>query len=170
MGPSTATSGFDRRNRTQRQMKPRFFEDFKKGDRLVTHGVTVTESHMLDFAQKYDPQVIHMDQVGAEQLPVGGIIASGWLTAALAFRQVVQTGFLHGGGVVSPGLTDMKFLRPVRPGDTITAIADVIEAKPTPNGSRGVVDILYTVNNQRGETVLSWLGRQLVALRPRGAA
>lgn len=151
-------------------MKPRFFEDFKKGDRLVTDGVTVTESHMLDFAQKYDPQVIHMDQVGAAKLPVGGVIASGWLTAALAFRQVVQTGFLHGGGVVSPGLKEMNFIKPVRPGDTITAIADVVEAKLTPNGSRGIVDILYTVNNQRGEAVLTWYGRQLVALRPRDAA
>lgn len=151
-------------------MKPRFFEDFKKGDRLVTDGVTVTESHMLDFAQKYDPQVIHMDQVGAAKLPVGGVIASGWLTAALAFRQIVQTGFLHGGGVVSPGLKEMNFIKPVRPGDTITAIADVVEAKLTPNGSRGIVDILYTVNNQRGEAVLTWYGRQLVALRPRDAA
>jgi len=151
-------------------MKPRYFEDFKQGDRLVTDGVTVTESHMLDFARKYDPQVIHMDRVGAEQLPVGGVIASGWLTAALAFRQVVQTGFLHGGGVVSPGIKEMNFLKPVRPGDTITAVADVVEAKLTPNGSRGIVDILYTVNNQRGEAVLTWFGRQLVALRPRDAA
>ena len=93
-------------------MKPRYFEDFATGDRVVTQGITLTEANIVDFGLRYDPQPLHIDKIAAEQGFYGGLIASGWQIAALAFRMFWQSGFIYGGSLGSPGVQDLRWLKP----------------------------------------------------------
>jgi acyl dehydratase len=147
-------------------MKPRYFEDFAAGDRVVTPGITFTEANIIDFGLRYDPQPIHIDKIAAGQGFYRGLIASGWQVAALAFRVVWQSGFLYGGSLGSPGVDELRWVKPVRPGDTIFVEAEVTGARVSAKGGRGYVHVTYAVKNQKGETVLTMKSVQLIALRP----
>lgn len=147
-------------------MKPRYFEDFAAGDRVVTPGVTLTDANIIDFGLRYDPQPIHIDKIAAEQGFYRGLIASGWQVAALAFRVVWQSGLLYGGSLGSPGVDELRWLKPVRPGDTIFVEAAVTGTRLSAKGDRGYLNVSYDVKNQRGETVLTMKGVQIQALRP----
>ncbi len=147
-------------------MKPRYFEDFAAGDRLTTLGITLTEGTMTQFALRYDPQPIHLDRPAAEAGFYRGLIASGWLVSALAFRMVWQSGFLYGGSLGSPGLDRLQWLKPVRPGDTLHVDLHVTRTRPSSKGGRGYVHVTYDVKNQHGDTVMSMDSVQLIAMRP----
>lgn len=147
-------------------MKPRYFEDFAGGDRVVTQGITLTDANIIDFGLRYDPQPLHIDKIAAEQGFYGGLIASGWQIAALSFRLFWQSGFIHGGSLGSPGIQDLRWLKPVRPGDTIFVEAEVTSTRLSSKGDRGYVGVSYTVKNQKGDTVLTMAGTQIMALRP----
>lgn len=147
-------------------MKPRYYEDFAIGDRMLTPGITLTEANIIDFAMRYDPQPIHVDAEAAARGFYGGIIASGWQLTALAFRMVWQSGFIYGGSLGSPGVDELKWTRPVRPGDTIAVEVEVLATRPSAKGGRGYLTVAYTVKNQRGEAVMSMKGTQIMALRP----
>lgn len=147
-------------------MKARFFEDFAVGDRLKSQAVTLTESMIVDYAAFYDPQPIHMDKAGAEAGYFGGLIASGWQVGAIAFRMVVQAGWLYGGAIASPGIDKVRWLAPVRPGDTIHTEVEVTGARPSSKGGRGILELAYEVKNQKGEIVMTWQGIQIMATRP----
>jgi acyl dehydratase len=146
-------------------VKPRYFEDFAPGDRLVTPGITLTEANIIDFGLRFDPQPIHIDKLAAEKGFYGGLIASGWQVGALAFRMVWQSGFLYGGSLGSPGVDELRWLKPVRPGDTIAVEAHVTGKRLSSKGDRGYVNVDYAVKNQSGETVMSMKSVQLVAVR-----
>lgn len=147
-------------------MKPRYYEDFAAGDRAVTQGVTLTEANIIDYGLRFDPQPIHIDKIAAEQGFYRGLIASGWQVAALAFRMVWQSGFLYGGSLGSPGVDELRWLKPVRPGDTIFVEVGVTGTRLSSKGGRGYVEVAYTVKNQKGETVLTLKGVQIIAVRP----
>ena len=147
-------------------MKPRYFEDFAEGDRVVTQGITLTEANIIDFGLRFDPQPIHIDKIAAEQGFYNGLIASGWQIAALSFRLFWQSGFIYGGSLGSPGVEELKWLKPVRPGDTIFVEAAVTGTRLSSKGDRGYVGVSYAVKNQKGETVLTMNGTQILALRP----
>jgi acyl dehydratase len=147
-------------------VKPRYFEDFAEGDRVVTQGITLTEANIIDFGLRFDPQPLHIDKIAAEQGFYNGIIASGWQIAALSFRLFWQSGFIYGGSLGSPGVEALHWLKPVRPGDTIFVEAAVTGTRLSSKGDRGYVGVSYTVKNQRGETVLTMTGAQIMALRP----
>lgn len=147
-------------------MKPRYFEDFAQGDRVVTQGITLTDANIIDFGLRFDPQPLHIDKIAAAQSFYGGLIASGWQVAALSFRLFWQSGFIYGGSLGSPGVEDLRWLRPVRPGDTIFVEAEVTSTRLSAKGGRGYVGVSYTVKNQKGETVLTMTGTQIMALRP----
>ncbi len=149
-------------------MTPRYFEDFKPGDRFETDGVTINQSMILDYALKYDPQPFHLDVTAAEKSPYGGLIAPGWLTGALAFRMVLQTGIFHGGSLGSPGIDKVRWLKPVRPGDTIRMICEVEAVRLSSKGNRGYVNMIFQAYNQNDEPVMSWESAQILALRPIG--
>ena len=151
-------------------MKPRYFEDFAPGDRQVTPGITLTEANIIEFGLRFDPQPIHIDVTAAELGFYGGLIASGWQTAALAFRLVWQSGFLYGGSLGSPGVDELRWLKPVRPGDTIAVEVGVTGTRASSKGDRGYVNVEYTVKNQKGETVMTMKSVQLLAMRPKGGA
>ncbi|HEY7609852.1 MAG TPA: MaoC family dehydratase [Alphaproteobacteria bacterium] len=147
-------------------MKPRYFEDFAEGDRVVTQGITLTEANIIDFGLRFDPQPLHIDKIAAEQGFYHGLIASGWQVASLAFRLLWQSGFIYGGSLGSPGVDELRWLVPVRPGDTIFVEAAVTGTRLSSKGDRGYVGVAYAVKNQKGETVLTMKGTQIMALRP----
>lgn len=134
----------------------KYFEELEVGEEVLSGGVTLTESAIIDFALKYDPQRFHIDVDAAKASPFGGLIASGFQTLALGFRMFFNTGFLGDTGLGSPGIQDLRWLQPVRPGDTLRTkvrIAGKRESKSKPD--RGIVDLEYTVYNQRDEEVLT---------------
>jgi acyl dehydratase len=148
-------------------MQEMFFEDFKPGDRFVSPGVTVTESMIVDFALVYDPQPFHLDSRAATASHFGGLVASGVQTLALGFRVFLQLGLFRVCSLGSPGLDELRWLRPVRPGDTIHSEVEVIEARPSRSKpDRGVLVMLFTICNQRDEHVLSMRNIQLTRCRP----
>jgi acyl dehydratase len=144
-----------------------YFEDFKVGDEITSPAATVTESQIIDFALTFDPQPIHIDVTAAARGAFGGLIASGFHTLALTFRLFYQTGALADGSLGSPGLDELRWLRPVRPGDTLHVVAKVVAARRSASKpDRGIVRIAYTTLNQDDEPVMTLVGNQLVAVRP----
>ena len=144
-----------------------YFEDFAPGQEIHTAGVTVTEDQIIDFALRFDPQPFHLDVEAARQSIFGGLIASGFHTMALTFRLYMQTNTLAAASLGSPGIDEVRWLRPVRPGDTLSAIVEVVDARPSASKpDRGIVTVKYTTRNQRGEPVMTMVGKQLVRRRP----
>ncbi len=148
-------------------MQDLFFEDFQVGNKFESPGLTVTESQIIDFAMQYDPQVFHLDAEGAKNTIYGGLIASGIHTIALTFRLFLQTGALSPkASLGSPGFDDLKWIKPVRPGDTLHVTGEVLEIKPSRSqGDRGIVRIRYTCINQKNEPVLTVIGNQILRCR-----
>jgi acyl dehydratase len=148
-------------------MNDRFFEDFSVGDTFSTGGITFTESMIVDFAVAYDPQPFHLNAEAAKAGPFGGLIASGFQTLALGFRQVLDLGLLRGGSMGSPGMDELRWTRPVRPGDTIRVKGEVVETKPSGSRpDRGTVRIRYAFVNQADETVMTMSCLHILKRRP----
>ncbi len=142
-----------------------YWEDFRPGDRIESPGITVTEGAIIDFAQRFDSQPFHMDREAAKESLYGGIIASGIHTVALTWRLLLSTGVLTA-NLGSPGFDELRWLRPVRPGDTLRAVAEVIDVRPsTHRPDRGTVRLRLATMNQHGETVQTVLCNQLIARR-----
>ena len=148
-------------------MGNQWFEDFEVGQRFVSQGVTFTEASIIDFAARYDPQRFHIDREAAAQTHFGGLVASGFQTLALSFRMFFQLGVIAESGIGAPGLEELRWTAPVRPGDTLRNEVEVIELIPSRSKvDRGVVRMRYTARNQRGETVMTLTVPQIVARRP----
>jgi acyl dehydratase len=144
-----------------------YFEDFTPGREFRTEGVAVTEAQIVDFARSFDPQPFHLDAEAAKETIYGGLIASGFQTMALTFRLFVQTRALTACSLGSPGVDELRWVRPVRPGDTLRATVQVVEQRPsTSKPDRGIVRLHWTTLNQRGEPVLTMTSMQLVRRRP----
>jgi len=144
-----------------------YFEDFTPGREFRTDGATITEAQILDFALAFDPQPFHLDAEAAKQSIFGGLIASGFHTMALTFRLFAQTRALAACSLGSPGVDELRWLRPVRPGDTLRAVVRVAEQRPSSSKpDRGIVRLQWTTLNQAGEPVLTMTSMQLVRRRP----
>jgi acyl dehydratase len=137
-------------------MRDMYWEDFKSGDRFLGMGVTVTRTMIIDFALAYDPQPFHLDSEAAAASHFGGLIASGIQTLALGFRSFAQLGLLRACGMGSPGLDELRWLRPVRPGDTLLTEVEIVEARQSQSKpDRGILVMAFTIRNQRDEEVLT---------------
>ena len=137
------------------------------GQRIDTTGVTLSEGEIIDFALRFDPQPFHLDVEAAKDTIFGGLIASGFHTMALTFRLYVQTNALAAASLGSPGIDEVRWLRPVRPGDTLRATIEVLDSRPsTSKPDRGIVSVKYTTFNQHGEPVMTMLSKQLMRRRP----
>lgn len=144
-----------------------YFEDFAVGERFVSPGVTVSEGMILDFALRYDPQPFHLDAEAAKETIFGGLIASGFQTLALGFRMLLQLGIFSASSMGSPGIDELRWPRPVRPGDTLHSELEVTETTPSRSKpDRGILKTTVRVVNQRGEDVLTFKGMQLIKRRP----
>ncbi len=144
-------------------MTERYFDDFAVGERFVTRGVTLTESGIIGFAMTYDPQPFHIDVEAAAQGNYGGLIASGFQTLALGFRMVLETGIFRDASMGSPGFDELRWLKPVRPGDTLHTELEVKEKTPSRSKpDRGILRVAYRVKNQKDEEVLTFLSMHLL--------
>jgi acyl dehydratase len=146
-----------------------YFEDFVPGRVFELGTIDVTADEIIEFATKYDPQPFHIDPEAAEQSPFGGLIASGWHTCAL-FMRLLFDGILHDSSSQgSPGMDELRWLAPVRPGDRLSGRSIVEEANPSatkPN--RGTVILRSEMVNQDGVVVLRMRGRGMYGRRPDG--
>ena len=133
-----------------------FFEDYEPGSVYEFGSIRVTEEEVLEFGRRFDPQVFHTDPAAAENTEYGGLIASGWHTAALMMR-LYSDHYLPGDStLVSPGVDELRWLRPVRPGDELSIRVTVADARPSrTKPDRGIVRSAVQVLNQRGEAVLT---------------
>jgi acyl dehydratase len=122
---------------------------------------------MIAFAALYDPQSFHIDVEAAKASPYGGLIASGFQTLAIGFRLFLDTAVLAGTSFGSNAVDELRWLKPVRPGDTLHTVARVIEARPSASKpDRGIVRASFRVLNERDEDVLTFLTTVFVARRP----
>ena len=148
-------------------MNERYLDDFTVGERFVTRGVTLTESLIIGFAMTYDPQPFHIDVEAARESNYGGLIASGFQTLALGFRMVLETGIFRASSMGSPGFDELRWLLPVRPGDTLHTELEVTEKKPSRSKpDRGILRVAYRIRNQKEEDVLTFLSMHLLRRRP----
>jgi acyl dehydratase len=149
----------------------RYFEDYRPGTVFDCGEVAVGEEEILDFARRFDPQPMHVDPRAAASGPFGGLIASGWHTAAMAMRLVVDRYLSKTASIASPGLDELRWLRPVRPGDRLAVRVRVLEARRSRSKpDSGIVTSLVEVRNQKGEPVMSFKGVNLMRCRPEPGA
>jgi len=146
-------------------MAGRYFEDFRVGDAIETEGATLTDSQIMDFAQRFDPQPFHMDVVAAADGPFQGLIASGFHTLSLTFRLLRDTGVITGTSLGGSGVDELRWLAPVRPGDTLRVRVEVAETRASRRGDRGTVRLAYATRNQRDETVMTCFMSHIIATR-----
>lgn len=145
----------------------RYLDDFSPGERFSTPGVTLTDAAIIDFALQYDPQAFHLDARAAADSLYGGLIASGFHTLSLAFRLFIQGGMLAASSMGSPGIDELRWLAPVRPGDTLHVELEVLEVKPSASRpDRGILRLRYVAHNQHGDAVLSFIVNHFLKRRP----
>lgn len=144
----------------------RYFEDYVPEAIYEFGQIRVTEDEIIEFARRFDPQEMHIDPQAAMQGAFGGLIASGWHTAAMMMRLVVDH-FLPGkASLGSPGIDELRWLRPVRPGDVLRVRVTVLDAtRSRSKPDRGVVRTLMEVLNQHGEVVMSLKAMNIIACR-----
>ena len=149
-------------------MAGRYFEDFRVGEVLQLGSRTVSEADIIAFARQFDPQPFHVDPVRAKASVFGGLIASGWHTASLFMRLLVD-GFIDQvvESLGSPGVDKVEWLKPVRPGDTLTGRLTIMELIPSKSrADRGTIKTRGELINQKGEVVMTIRGVGFFGRRP----
>lgn len=145
---------------------PLYFEDLSVGRRFETGSVRVDPEEIKAFAAGFDPQPFHLDEAAAATSFFGGLVASGWHTAALTMRLLVTSGLPIAGGVIGAG-GEVQWPRPVRPGDELRVVCEVVAAKPSASRpERGMITIRSETLNQAGEVVQVMSARLVVPRRP----
>jgi acyl dehydratase len=148
-------------------MSERYFEDYPQGAAFTTGTLTVGADDIVEFARKYDPQPMHTDPEAAARGRFGGLIASGWHTGAMMMRLFADNFLSPQSSVASPGIDELRWLQPVRPGDTLRLRVTILDARPSRSRpEQGIVRSLVEVLNQRGEIVMSLKPISLVRRRP----
>jgi len=144
----------------------RYFEDYIPGAVYEYGYATVTEAEILDFARAFDPQPIHIDPAFAAQGPFGGLIASGWHTAAIMMRLIADHYLSKVASLASPGIDELRWPAPLRPGDSVRLRVTVAEARRSRSKpDRGLVRTHVELVNQNDETVLTLTAMNLIAAR-----
>jgi acyl dehydratase len=140
------------------------FQDLTVGQIIEVGPREVSEGEIIAFATRYDPQPFHTDPVRAKASRWGGLIASGWMTCSIAMELVVR-GILEGGeSYGSPGVENIEWTHPVRPGDSLHLKATVLESRVSSSGHTGIVRIRWELLNQRDVLVLRLVGTSLFAI------
>ncbi len=148
-------------------MTTRWFEDYVEGSALEFGPLTVDEAEVIDFGRRFDPQPFHVDPAAAAAGPYGGLIASGWHTCSLMMRLLAEQYLSPASSLGSPGIDQLRWILPVRPGDELTLRTTVREARRSrTKPDRGLVRTHVELVNQSGAVVLSLLAMNLVRTRP----
>lgn len=147
------------------------FEEIQEGQVIELGPVTVTETEIIAFARQFDPQPFHTDPAFAMASRWGGIIASGWHTAALAMRMVVDGVLAGSTSVGSPGIDQLRWMQPVRPGDTLRLKIEVTQVRRSQSRANlGIVVWNWRMFNQEQREVASLVGTSLFEIKPGAAA
>ena len=145
----------------------RHFEDFGPGDVIELGSRLITREGIIAFAKEFDPQVFHVDEEAAKQTIYGGLLASGWHTGSLLMRLLCDGLLARTASLGSPGIDELRWVKPVRPGDTLSGRMTVLESIPSRSKpDRGMVRSLMELRNQHGEVVLTVKGLSLLGRRP----
>jgi acyl dehydratase len=143
-----------------------WFDDLKVGMRFTSEETTVSKEDVLRFAAEFDPQPFHLDEAAAKKTIFNGLAASGWHTAAIAMRLAVTARPFGPHPLLGAGVDELRWLKPVRPGDTLHLEGEVFELVPSRSKPQGVVRIKWTAYNQNGEAVYTFNPIAIVPTRP----
>jgi acyl dehydratase len=144
-----------------------WFDDLKLGMRFKSAGeVTVTADDIKRFASEFDPQPFHLDETAAKDTAFKGLAASGWHTAAIAMRLAVQTRPFGPHPLLGAGVDDLRWMKPIRPGDTLRLEGEVVELVASRSKPQGIVRVKWTLYDQNGEAVYTFNPIGIVPCRP----
>ncbi|WP_454710483.1 MaoC family dehydratase [Cupriavidus nantongensis] len=144
-----------------------YFEDFEVGSRRELGSYLVTEEEILAFARQYDPQPFHIDKEAAANSIYGGLISSGWMTCSIMMRLLVLSTIGKSASMGSPGVDEIRWLKPVYAGDTLTVVLNVLDTRASQSKpDRGIVHTQWEATNQRGELVCTVKGMGMYGRRP----
>lgn len=150
-------------------MTEQFLEDLEVGQTFGSGGLRIDAEAIQRFGAEFDPQPFHLDDEAARESMFGGLAASGWHTGAVTMRLVVESGFKPAGGVIGASLDEMRWPRPVRPGDELRVETEVLEVRPSKSRpERGIVKVRVTTLNQSDEPVQVYVGNLVVRSRGGG--
>ena len=144
-----------------------WFDDLKLGMRFKSGEVTVSKEDIIRFAREYDPQPFHLDEEAAKNTILGGLAASGWQTAALAMRLATECRPFGPHPLLGAGVDDLRWLKPVRPGDTLHLEGEVVDLVPSRSKPQGVARVKWTLYDQHGEAVYTFDPIAIVPSRPK---
>lgn len=148
-------------------MTKKYFEDFKVGQIEEFGNRAVSEEEVIEFATEFDPQSFHVDKAAAKDHFFGGIIASGWHTGSMLMRMIVDFQISNSSSMGSPGMDELRWISPVRPGETLKVKSEVLFAAKHPRKSdRGFVKFSYTVFNQDDQTKMTMTSSILFGCAP----
>ena len=146
----------------------RYLEDFQPGQKFGSGRLKVDEARIKSFAAEFDPQPFHLDDGAARASIFRGLAASGWHTAAMTMRLLVDSELKPAGGIVGAGFDEFKWPRPVRPGDELRLEIEVLEARPSKSRpDQGMIKVRTTTLNQNSEPVQISVGNLVVPKRPK---
>jgi acyl dehydratase len=151
-------------------MSVRYFEEFEVGQRYRSSGtVTVTAEQIKSFAASYDPQPFHLDEAAAQASFFGELVASGWMTASMTMRLLVESDIRPAGGMIGAGVEELRWPTVVRPGDVLRVEAEVLEVRASRSRPDiGIVKTRATTLNQKGEIVQ--VSRPTLVVKTRASA
>jgi len=147
-------------------MTARYLEEFAVGQTWGSRTVRIDEQQIKVFAEQFDPQPFHLDDKAACQSLFGGLAASGWHTAAITMRLLVESEVTPAGGILGVGVDELRWPRPVRPGDELHVESEVVEVRPSESRpNQGLIRVRATTLNQNGQAVQVFVANLLVARR-----
>lgn len=147
--------------------EPVWLEDLEIGEVRRFGRYEVTRGEILEFGRRFDPQPFHVDAAAAERSPYGGLIASGWHTGSLWMRLYADAVLREADSRGSPGIEELRWRAPVRPGDTLTGTTTILDARPSGSDpDRGTVFTESVMTNQSGVVVMTMRARGLFGRRP----
>jgi|694.fasta_scaffold37257_2 acyl dehydratase len=148
-------------------MKDRFYEDYDIGQKYTTKSIRIDELSIIEFAKTYDPQHHHLDDAAARKTAFGGLVASGWQTAALTMKLFVESDFTPECGFIGAGFDELSWPMPVRPNDEIYAIIEVINARISKSRpTHGILKVKTYTYNQHNDIVQKQIVNLLVPRNP----
>ena len=149
-------------------MTERYLEDFVVAQTFGSGRLRVDKERIKAFAAEFDPQPFHLDEEAARESIFRGLAASGWHTAAMTMRLLVESEFKPAGGLIGAGFDELRWPRPVRPGDELRTESEILEVRPSKSRpDQGLIKVRTTTLNQNGEAVQISVGNILVPLRPK---
>lgn len=152
-------------------MTEMYLEDFAPGQTFGTGSVTISEEEIIRFGREFDPQPFHLDPEAAKSTFFGGLAASGWHTAALTMRLLVGGEMTPANGIVGAGFESLNWPRPVRPGDTLRVVSEVLEVRPSKSRpTQGMIKVRSRTLNQDDQVVQEFVGNLMILARSGGSA